>query len=290
VAACGSGTIGAVTARAPGALWSAAAAALIVLAAVLGERVLLVVVVLLQGFSASNWRRGVPAGGTGQAAVLAWLVGAGAATAIAWRVGPDDQVLLPVVLALGVGFLGLIVVQLARRHPRPQVTSGMAAASLLLVVLVLGSVWLEVFARLGGGQAVVVGALPVGVAALARLLPVPWSVLGALLLGTLTGAALGAAVPVKGDPLGLAAGAAVGAVGGLVVALHAMLATRAQRERVSGPDQSVPSASQGTAHTAAARTTAHQQAVAGAWLRATAPFSVFVAAALVYPVLRVAVG
>jgi hypothetical protein len=257
-----------VTARAPGALSSAAAAALVVIAGLLGDRALLIAVAVMQAVVAFNWRAGVGVRGIGHATVLAWLAGAGAAGAIAWDLGPAGEPLLPVVVLLGVGFLGLIVVQLYRRHPRKDATAGMAAASVLLVVLVLGAVWLDVFAVLGGRRAVVVGAVPVVVAAFGRLLPLPWSVPAAVLLGAVSGAALGVGVPVKGDPIGIVAGAVLGALAGSVVALQALLTTRAEP---SGPGR-------------------RTKAQADAWLLATAAFAVFVAAPLVYPVLRIAVG
>ena len=264
MAAHGSGTIGAVTPRAPSALLCAGAALVVVAAALLGRPALLAGLLLLQGMSALNWRRGIEAPGAGVGAALAWLAAAVADGAAALEWGTRTRPLTPVVLAMGLGFVALFVVQLLRRHPRTEVTASLAAGAALLAVLVLGAVWLVVFRVCGGSAAVVVGALPVAVASLARLLPRPWAAIGAVCLGVLTGAVVGSTLAVGSDAVGAGPGAVVGAVGGLLVALLSLTAMR-QAPHLSPPRRAALS-------------------------RAGAPFAVLGAAALVYPVLRVAGG
>ena len=259
-----SGTIGAVTSRAPSALLCAGAALVVVIAAIAGRPALLAGLLVVQGFSALNWHRGIDAPGAGAGAALAWFAAAAADGAVAMQWGARHKPLTPVVLALGLGFVGLIVVQLLRRHPRSDVVAGMAATAALLAVLVVGAVWLVAFRVSGGAGAVVVGALPVAVAGLARLAPAPWAAVGAVGLGVAAGGVLGVTVDVGAATIGVGPGLAIGAIGGMVVALLATIGVRQ-----SG-----------------ALTRARRAALA----RAGAPFAVLGAAALVYPVLRVAGG
>jgi hypothetical protein len=241
---------------------SAAAAVIVVIAALLGTSALIAALIVLQGFCASNWRRWVDAPGASAGAALAWVAAVAADLGVGWHVGHHHDPLAPVVLVLGLSFLALIAAQLGRRHPRGDVVAGMAATAALLVVLVVGAVWLAAFRVLGGAAPVVVGATPVAVASLARLAPRPWSLVGAVALGTVTGAVLTATVHLHAHPTGLGPGAVVGAIGGGVVMVMTLIGTR-QLAGVTGTRRN-------------------------ALIRGTAPFAVLAAAVLVYPVLRVA--
>ncbi|MDF9814721.1 hypothetical protein [Streptomyces sp. SPB162] len=203
----------------PAAL-TAVLALLIAGAALVGRPGLALVVAVLQAVTAAGWFRLNGMWPARQGIVLAFLAGVTADTALLLTDG--DDVPAVVVGTLGTWLLLVLVLQMRHRGTTDERLSSLTATSASTLMTVLATGFLAVAWTPGGSDPVVVGAVAVAVATLARALPLPGaaSVVVALLAAAGSGIATGRLTDLgtQGALLGLAAGAC--AVIGLRVASY----------------------------------------------------------------------
>lgn len=207
------------------ALLTAALAGAVAATAAAGQAALLPAVVVLQAVTAAGWFRLNGMWPARQGIVLAFAAGLAADAAV--LLAPEDRLAHALLGALGAWFLLVLAVQLRHRGSAEERLDALAAtaAATLLTVVAAG----HLAAAEADRATVVVVALGVAAATLARALPLPTAVAPvlspalALLAGAGTGAAVGAAgLGGAGGGLAVAAGAAAGccALGGLRVASY----------------------------------------------------------------------
>ncbi|MFI9106308.1 hypothetical protein ACIGXA_37970 [Streptomyces fildesensis] len=203
----------------PAAL-TAVLALLIAGGAVVGRPGLALVVAVLQGVTAAGWFRLNGMWPARQGIVLAFL--AGVTADIALLATDGDDVPAVVVGTLGTWLLLVLVLQMRHRGTTDERLSSLTATSASTLMTVLATGFLAVAWTPGGSDPVVVGAVAVAVATLARALPLPGaaSVVVAVLAAAGSGIVTGRLTDLdtQGALLGLAAGAC--AVIGLRVASY----------------------------------------------------------------------
>ncbi|MEU3461619.1 hypothetical protein ABZ721_16960 [Streptomyces sp. NPDC006733] len=203
----------------PAAL-TAVLALLIAGAAVVGRPGLALVVAVLQAVTAAGWFRLNGMWPARQGIVLAFLAGVTADVALLATDG--DNVTAVVAGTLGAWLLLVLVLQMRHRGTTDERLSSLTATSVSTLMTVLATGFLAVAWTPGGSDPVVVGAVAVAVATLARALPLPGvaSVVVAVLAAAGSGVATGRLTDLgtQGALLGLAAGAC--AVIGLRVASY----------------------------------------------------------------------
>jgi len=153
------------------AILAAGLAGLLLLASVAGDLVLVGAVVLAQVVLLVGLTRTVPVPAAQRAAGLALTAGVVAAVAVALDdSAPNLGIVAPV---LGVGLLGALLLELARRHDRSELTASLTYTVTALVLAVLVVSWVVLRTAPGGGTSVAVGLVGVAVVDLAEGLPGP---------------------------------------------------------------------------------------------------------------------
>lgn len=151
------------------AVAAAGLAGVLLLASLIGELTLAVAVIAAQAILLAALAKSVRVPAAREAVVLAMLAGATASLIVAYRA--DGSALGLVAPVLGLGFLGAIALQLARRHGRNELTASLTFAVTALVLAVLLTPWVALRAAPNGAVAVAIGLAGVGVAALAETPP-----------------------------------------------------------------------------------------------------------------------
>ena len=177
--------------------------------------VAVVVVVAAQLLVASGWHLGVQA----EQPVVGALAGLGLGLVADVVVVAEDAVTLEVPIAvLGVGFLVVVLQQLARRDDRKGVLVSMAATASVAALTTLGSSWLVVAQVQRDDVPLWVAGLALAVASAARLVPsdawAPWAAVG---VGALAGWLAVVLLAGGGSPTGVSTGVAVGIACGVAV-------------------------------------------------------------------------
>jgi hypothetical protein len=173
------------------AVVAAGLAGVLLVASLAGELPLAVAVIVAQALLLVTLSRFVQVPAARAATMWAMLAGAVAVVLVAYD--PDETALGLVAPVLGLGFLGGIVLQLARRHGRNELTLSLTFAVTALVLAALLVPWVALRTTPNGAAAVVIGLAGVGVANLAETVPgtrAMWRLVGVIAAAGV-GAALG---------------------------------------------------------------------------------------------------
>ena len=172
------------------------------------------VVVVAQLLVAAGWHEAIQAEQATTGALAGVVLGFLADAAVLIPSAPTT--LEPPIAVLGVGFLVVVVQQLARRDAHQGAVVSMAATASLAAVTALGAGWIVLDGDIVGRDVVWAGGLALVTASLARLVPsdtwAPWLALAAGVFGGwLAGVGGGGLLtPSVGLWVGLACGVAVG--------------------------------------------------------------------------------
>jgi hypothetical protein len=173
------------------AVAAAGLAGLLLVASLAGELSLAVAVIVAQVLLLVALSRFVRVPAARAASVWAMLAGAVAVVLVAYD--SEETALGLVAPVLGLGFLGGIVLQLARRHGRNELTLSLTFAVTALVLAALLVPWVALRTTPNGAAAVAIGLAGVGVANLAETVPgtrAMWRLVGVIAAAGV-GAALG---------------------------------------------------------------------------------------------------